>query len=93
MSRVVGRHAAYRAIVDGTLLPAVMEQIFVDNRDFIHHLHRCRPFENGGDGLATAHPRMADLCIADTHLVWVLFNLLTFSRIWVLSLISCNYII
>ena len=26
--------AAYRASVDGTLLLAVMDQIFVDNRDF-----------------------------------------------------------
>jgi len=26
--------AAYRAIVDGTLLPAVMDRIFVNNRDF-----------------------------------------------------------
>jgi len=39
----VVQSAAYRASVDGTLLPAVMEQIFVDNRDFIYHLHWTPP--------------------------------------------------
>ena len=35
---------AYRRIVDGTLLPAVMDEILVDNREFfIHHVHSTPP--------------------------------------------------
>jgi len=35
IARIDGQHTsdAYRPSVDGTLLPAVMDQIFVENRD------------------------------------------------------------
>ena len=41
------RSAAYRASVGGILLPAVRDQIFVDNRDYYNHLHCCHPVKKG----------------------------------------------
>jgi len=53
---------------DGTLLPAVMDQLFVDIRDFYTPPRLLLSIEKGATVLhivLAAHPRMAGLCLAD----------------------------
>ena len=60
--------AAYCARVDGTLLPTVMDQIFVDSRSFYTPSALLPSLEKGGDSVARSFncsPCMAGLCLAD----------------------------
>jgi len=72
-----GSSAAYRASVDGTLLPAVMDRIFVDNRNFHTPPALLPSLEKGAMVLhtvLTVHPRTAGLYLADALVLIIIMT-------------------